>query len=87
VFEFGYGQISFNPKPEAMDGSGLDPAHVALPAVASGFGLNKSEFIFSSADYYSGWQKPILSFVSLHVVWLAASDPGNDRYPGSEEMP
>ena len=31
---------SFNPKPEAMAGSGIDRPHVA-PAIASGFGLNE----------------------------------------------
>ncbi len=30
----------FNPKPEAMAGSGMDSPHVA-PAIASGFGLNE----------------------------------------------
>jgi len=32
---------SFNPKPEAMAGSGMDRPHVA-PAIASGFGLNEA---------------------------------------------
>jgi len=31
--------ISFNPKPEAMVGSGMDRPQVA-PTIASGFGLN-----------------------------------------------
>ena len=41
--ELGKRGTSFNPKPEAMAGSGIDRPRVA-PAIASGFGLNDEAF-------------------------------------------
>jgi len=50
-------KIPFNPKAEAMAGSGMRGPHVA-PAIASGFGLNEAYAHFKLAAMYLSFLKP-----------------------------